>query len=61
MDLNEIITVISSVGFPIVACIGIFYLYDRTIKELTITLATIGTTLDGIASAIKEMKEEKGN
>lgn len=61
MDLNEIITVISSVGFPIVACIGIFYLYDSTIKELTITLATIGTTLDGVASAIKEMKEEKGN
>lgn len=34
MDLNEIITVISSVGFPIVACVGIFYLYDRTIKEM---------------------------
>lgn len=61
MDLNEIITVISSVGFPIVACFGIFYLYDRTIKELTITLAKIDTTLDGVASAIKEMQEEKGN
>ena len=61
MDLNEIITVISSVGFPIVACVGIFYLYDRTSKELTITLAKIDTTLDGVASAIKEMKEEKGN
>lgn len=61
MDLNEIITVISSVGFPIVACVGIFYLYDCTIKELTITLAKIDTTLDGVASAIKEMKEEKGN
>lgn len=30
-------------------------------KELTITLAKIDTTLDGVASAIKEMKEEKGN
>lgn len=33
----------------------------KVFKELTITLAKIDTTLDGVASAIKEMKEEKGN
>ena len=31
VDAQEVITAVSSVGFPIVACIGLFYLYDRTI------------------------------
>lgn len=43
--LNELGTFISSIGFPIAASVGIFYLYDKTIKELTVTLAKIG---DGV-------------
>lgn len=58
MDANNIVTLISSVGFPIVACLGLFYLYDRTIKDLTITLSKIDVTLDGIAKAIEEIKAD---
>ena len=51
MDVNDIITLIGSLGFPIVACVGMFYLYNRTLKDFT-------STLDGIASEIKELREE---
>ena len=47
--MNEIVQAISTVGFPIVACGVMFYFYDRTIKDRTITLTKIDTTLDGLA------------
>lgn len=51
MDVNEIVTLIGSLGFPIVACVGMFYLYNRTLKDFT-------CTLNDIASEIKELREE---
>ena len=51
MDVNGIVTLIGSLGFPIVACVGMFYLYNRTLKDFT-------STLDDIASEIKELREE---
>lgn len=35
MDVNAIVSVVSSVGFPIVCCIGMAYYINTTIKELT--------------------------
>ena len=52
MDENAIIAAIGSVGFPIVACVGLFYLYDKTIKSLTITLTKIDGTLDRIVKKL---------
>lgn len=51
MDANDIVTIIGSLGFPIVACVGMFYLYNRTLKDFT-------STLNDIASEIKELREE---
>lgn len=51
MDVNDISTLIGSLGFPIVACVGMFYLYNRTLKDFT-------STLSDIASEIKELREE---
>lgn len=51
MNVNDIVTLIGSLGFPIVACVGMFYLYNRTLKDFT-------RTLDDIASEIKELREE---
>lgn len=50
MDVNDIVTLIGSLGFPIVACVGMFYLYNRTLKDFT-------STLNNIASEIKELRE----
>ena len=51
MDVNDIVNIIGSLGFPIVACVGMFYLYNRTLKDFT-------STLNNIASEIKELREE---
>lgn len=58
MDANTIVSIIGSVGFPIVACCGLFYLYDKTIKDLTITLTKIDATLDGIKSMLEKKEVE---
>lgn len=44
----DVVQLISTVGFPIVACVGLFYLYDKTIKDLTNTLNKIDGTLEDI-------------
>lgn len=51
MDVNDIVALIGSLGFPIVACVGMFYLYNRTLKDFT-------STLSDIAIEIKELREE---
>ena len=55
--MNEIVQAISTVGFPIVACGAMFYFYDRTIKDLTITLTKIDTTLVGIAKRLDSIED----
>lgn len=57
--MGEIAQIISTVGFPIAACAGLFYLYDKTIKDLTITLAKIDATLDGIAKRLDSIEGEE--
>lgn len=58
MDIASITQVISSVGFPIAACVGLFYLYDKTIKDLTITLAEVAKTLENVNSRIDNQEGE---
>lgn len=60
MEIQEIVTAIGSVGFPIVACVGLFHLYDRTIKDIVNaldnvnqTLNTVNATLDKITSRLE--------
>ena len=58
MDANAIVQAIGSVGFPIVAAIGMFYLYDRTIKELTQTITKIDTTLQNLVNHLSQIEKE---
>ena len=55
MDYNQAIQAIGSVGFPIVACCAMFYLYNKTITELTSTLNKIENTLDVVVRRIQEV------
>lgn len=48
MDYQAIAQIISTVGFPIVACVAMFYLYDKTVKDLTIAIAKIDNTMEHI-------------
>lgn len=45
-SITEIATVISTVGFPIVACCGLFYLYNKTIQDITAAITKINATLE---------------
>lgn len=44
----EVMTAISTVGFPIVACCVMFYLYDKTLREVITTLKELSATLASI-------------
>ena len=57
MDMKGIITAIGSVGFPIVACCGLFYLYNETITKITNTLDLLNKSIELIAD---ELKKDKG-
>ena len=59
MDVNGIIQAIGSVGFPIVACCAMFYLYDKTVTKLTSTLERIDNTLDRVLNKLDMEAEEK--
>lgn len=58
MDWNAALQAIGSVGFPIVACCALFYLYNQTITVLTNTLSKMDKTLDRICDRIEVDKEE---
>lgn len=57
---DEIIALITNVGFPIVCCIFLFILLNKlttTMSELNTTMAVINTRLDNIEDALKLKKE----
>ena len=58
MGGQEVINAIGSVGFPIVACCGLFYLYDKTIKEIVNALDNVTTTLDNVNKTLGHINEE---
>lgn len=59
MDVDVIIQAIGSVGFPIVACCAMFYLYDKTVTKLTATLERIDKTLDRVLNKLDMEDNEK--
>ena len=58
MDANTVIQAIGSVGFPIVACCALFYLYDKTITKLTNTLEKVDKTLDKVFDKVSNITKE---
>lgn len=61
MNVNDIVSIIGSLGFPIVACVGMFYLYNRTLKDFTSTLGTIADEIKELRENIKELIEGQKN
>ena len=59
MDIQSISQLIGSVGFPIVACIVMFYQNSKlqqTLSELSNTLTQMNERLSDVESAVKEVK-----
>ena len=61
MEINTVVQAIGSVGFPIVACCALFYLYDKTITKLTATLDKMDNTLDKVFDRISQLERKVGD
>lgn len=67
MEVNDIISLIGSLGFPIVACIFLFKYMTQTMKEntkaldnLSDTIAELKITMQGITTYfIEDRKDDK--
>lgn len=55
MEITEIMKLISSYGFPIVACIALFLFNSRTINELK---STIDNNTQVMLRLVEKMKKE---
>ena len=54
MDVNAIVSVVSSVGFPIVCCIGMAYYINTTLKELTKVMDEHTTAIEKLTTIIDQ-------
>ena len=57
MDVNGIVELINSVGFPIIACVFMYMQVQKMnniILELTTTLKTIDTRLDNLQDQLNK-------
>ena len=55
MDIQELVNAVGSVGFPIIACCGLFYLYDKTIKDIVNALDNVNQTLTQVNSTLDKI------
>lgn len=61
---DEIVTLITNVGFPIACCVVLFMLLNKltkTMSDLNTTMAVINTRLDNIEDALKLKKAGDNN
>lgn len=60
--MNEVISMIGTVGFPIVACLGMFYFIVTTMKQFTGTLTELSKSVDNNTKVTARVLEymEKG-
>ena len=64
MDVDSIVQIINSVGFPIVACCALFYFINKTMAENTIAtkgladgMSEINRTLSNLDGTLNDLKE----
>ena len=55
MDYNTIVTLVGSLGFPIVACIGLFWMINTTMKEFKETVAENTKAMTELVTTVKAM------
>lgn len=59
-EIDAIVQVINSCGFPIVACGVLFYLYNKTIEKFTETLAKIEGSLETLINNLEHICKYDG-
>lgn len=59
MDINALMQAIGSVGFPIVACCALFYLYNETITKITNTLDLLNKSVELLAKELMDKENDQ--
>lgn len=62
MSADQIVTLISTVGFPIAAACGLFYIYNKTMTDTIITLKELTDIMNEIKHDLENcpLRKEKG-
>lgn len=55
MDYNAIVTLVGSLGFPIVACIALFWMMNTTMKEFKETVAENTKAMTELVTIVKTL------
>lgn len=55
MDYSTVVSTVSSLGFPIVACGALFWMYNTSVKELKDTVMTLNITLTELITTVKAL------
>lgn len=53
MDYNAIVTLVGSLGFPIVACIALFWMMNTTMKEFKETVSENTKAMTELVTTVK--------
>lgn len=53
MDYNTIVTLVGSLGFPIVSCIALFWMMNTTMKEFKETVAENTKAMTELVTTVK--------
>ena len=53
MDYNTIVTLVGSLGFPIAACIALFWMINTTMKEFKETVAENTKAMTELVTTVK--------
>lgn len=58
MEPSDIMQAVSTVGFPIAACCVLFYLYDKTLRDVVATLQDVSNTLREVSETLKRKESQ---
>ena len=56
-ELNIFITAVSTVGFPIAACIAMFLLYNKIVTDMLPIITQLSENLKDVKNAMEDNKE----
>lgn len=57
MNVQDVVSIINSVGFPIVACCSLFWLLNKTVKENTAASSDLAAGMQEVSQSIGKLDE----
>ena len=57
MNAQDIVSIINSVGFPIVACGALIWLLNKTVKENTAASAELAKGMQEVSQSLRKLDE----